>query len=67
MVDKQPIHVQNDLFKHILRQVHLFAPNSSKKAFYKLSIGFEFNRYIIYKQSGIGSKILDTRKWTFFL
>ena len=58
-------YAQNDLFQHVLREVHLFAPNSPRKAFYSLSLGFEFSHYTIYKKSGIGSKVLDRRKWVY--
>lgn len=64
ILDK-PLYIQNDLFKFTLNNIRLFAPDSPKKAFYTLSFEFEFNHYIIRKESGIGSKVLDRRVWTF--
>ena len=62
-ITKKPKYTQRDLFEEIVRQVYLIAPKSDRKAFYRLSLEFEFNQYIIRKQSGIGSKVLDRRKW----
>ncbi|SLM31115.1 hypothetical protein MTBBW1_2710002 [Desulfamplus magnetovallimortis] len=64
-ISEPPKYIQNDLFGKTLRAVYLFAPNSPKKAFYRLSLEIEFSQYIIRKQSGIGNKVLDHRKWIY--
>ncbi|MBF0234447.1 MAG: hypothetical protein HQK65_15610 [Desulfamplus sp.] len=64
-ISKPPKYAQNDLFQKILRHVYLSAPDSPKKAFYTLSLEIEFDQYVIRKQSGIGTKVLDRRKWIY--
>ncbi len=64
-IPKKPKYTQGDLFKSTLKQRYLIAPNSPKKAFYTLSLEFEFDQYVIRKESGFGSKILDRRKWEY--
>lgn len=64
-IPKKLKYTQGDLFKSILKQMYLIAPDSPKKAFYNLSLEFEFNQYFIRKESGFGSKILDSRKWEY--
>ncbi len=56
---------QKDLFKYLVEQVSLYVPDSPRKAFYRLYLEFEFNNYIIRKESGIGSKVLNRRVWTY--
>lgn len=58
-------YTQKDLFGCVLRSMYLFAPDSPKKAFYSLFIEVEFDNYIIRKESGIGSKVLDRREWKY--
>ena len=64
-IPKSRIPIQNDLFGEIIRSVYLFSPDSSKKAFYRLSLEIEFNQYVIKKLSGFGKKVLDRRRWIF--
>lgn len=56
---------QKDLFGRIVREIRMVAPDSPKKAFYSLCLEIEFDQYIIRKESGIGSKVLDHREWKF--
>ncbi|MGD9731366.1 MAG: hypothetical protein AB7U45_04220 [Desulfamplus sp.] len=58
-------YAQKDLFKYLIKKVSLYVPDSPRKAFYRLSLEFEFNNYIICKESGIGSKVLDRRVWIY--
>ena len=64
-VSKKPKFAQRDLFGQTLKSTYLFSPDSSKKAFYALSLEFEFGQYLIKKQSGFGDKVLDRRRWVF--
>lgn len=62
---KIPKYNQKDLFGSILKQRHLYAPDSPKKAFYSLSLEVDFGQYLIRKESGIASKVLDRREWRY--
>ena len=62
---KPPKYAQRDLFGCMLKSMYLFAPDSPKKAFYTLSLEFEFNHYVIRKDSGIDSRTLDRREWRY--
>jgi len=65
-IKDKPVGIQNDLFnKYLLQQVNLYVPDSPRKAFYRLYLEFEFNNYVVRKESGIGSKVLDRRVWTY--
>ncbi len=65
-IKDKPVGIQNDLFnKYLLQQVSLYVPDSPRKAFYRLYLEFEFNNYVVRKESGIGSKVLDRRVWTY--
>ncbi|MBF0230048.1 MAG: hypothetical protein HQK63_10775 [Desulfamplus sp.] len=58
-------YAQKDLFKYLVEQVSLYVPDSPRKTFYKLYLEFEFNNYVIRKESGIGCKVLDRRVWSY--
>ena len=62
---KTPKFAQRDLFGYILKSSYLYSPNSPKKAFYTLSLEFEFNQYVIRKKSGFGDTIFDRREWIY--
>lgn len=47
----------------VLREVELIAPESPKKAFWRLRLVFCRGAYRIDKESGGGGKILDRRSW----
>ena len=58
-------YTQKDLFNYLLEQVSLHVPDSPRKAFYTISLEIEFDHYVIRKESGIGSKVLDRRVWRY--
>jgi len=62
---KAPKYTQKDLFGCVLKQRYLFDPNSPKKAFYSLFLEINFGQYLIRKESGIGSTVLDRRLWAY--
>jgi hypothetical protein len=65
-IKDKPVCIQNDLFnKYLLQQVSLYVPDSPRKTFYRLYLELEFNNYVVRKESGIGSKVLDRRVWTY--
>jgi len=57
---------QLSLFQKELKHIHLVAPDSPKKAFYRLWLLKNEEEYLIRKESGIFErKVLDKRLWVF--
>jgi hypothetical protein len=57
--------IQLNLFKpHIIKKAHLSAP-SPRKAFYRMRLESHLGRYMILKESGIGERVMDQRRWVF--
>jgi hypothetical protein len=56
--------MQLKLFDDVtLREVELIAPDSPKKAFWRLKLIYRQVAYRIDKESGGGGKVLDRRSW----
>lgn len=54
---------QLHLFPTILKMIELEAPDSPKKAFYRLMIEETMGIWAVVKESGAGGKVLDRRRW----
>ena len=58
-----PTAKQLSLFPDIIRSAHLVAADSPRKAFYRIWIEANAGLYSVRKASGVGSKVLDRRRW----
>ncbi len=56
---------QLPLFGVILQSTELVAPESPRKAFYRIWIEMEMGSYYVCKESGGLDKVLDRRRWEF--
>ena len=56
---------QLSLFPDRLCSAYLLAPDSPKKAFYRIWIEKNACIYTVCKESGAGDKVLDKRSWPF--
>jgi hypothetical protein len=54
---------QLSLFPDVIRSAHLLAADSPRKAFYRIWIEANAGLISVRKASGIGSKVLDRRRW----
>lgn len=59
----RPVGVQLSLFPDIVRSAHLVAPNSPKRAFYRIWIEANAGFLAVRKESGIRGRVLDRRRW----
>lgn len=57
--------MQLHLFPSILNQIELEAPDSPRRAFYRLAIEECQGIYTVVKESGAGGKVLDVRRWQY--
>ena len=57
--------IQLELFPTQIKSTCLFAPESPKKAFYRIRLEASNGGYLVAKESGIKQTVLDRRKWRF--
>lgn len=47
----------------VLEHAELVCNDSPKKAFWNIRLEAQFETFTVIKESGIGDKVLDTRRW----